>query len=60
MDSLVAVDVHLTEADATANVARDDAGEHVKAQVNALKAPQGTDAGRDLSLQTVGAQVQRV
>ena len=59
LHSLVAVDVHLTEADATANVARDDAGEHVEAEVNASEAPEGADAGRDLSLQAIGAQVHR-
>ena len=51
--------MHVTEADATANVARDDAGEHVEAEVNASEAPEGADAGRDLSLQAVGAQVEQ-
>jgi len=51
--------VHVKEADATANVARDDAGEHVEAEVKVSEAPEGADAGRDLSLQAVGAQVER-
>ena len=54
----VAVHVHLTEADAAADVTRDDTGEHVLTEVNALGAPQGADAGRDISLKGVGAQVQ--
>lgn len=58
MQPLVAVDAHHTEADAAANVAWDDTGEHVYTQVKSLEAPEGADAGRDLSTQTIEAQVE--
>ena len=32
---------------------------HVEAEVKVSEAPEGADAGRDLSLQAIGAQVQR-
>jgi hypothetical protein len=52
------LDDNLMEADAAAYVTRDDTSEHVLAQVKELKAPEGADAGWDLSLKAVVAQVE--
>ena len=51
------LDENLTEADAAADVTRDDTSERVLHQVKASEAPEGADAGRDLTLKAVVVQV---
>jgi len=52
------LDENLTEADAAADVTRDDTSERVLNQVKASEPPEGADAGWDLTLKAVVAQVE--
>jgi len=55
----VAAHEHHAEAGAAADVARDDAGEHVLRQVEAPEPAEEADAGRDLAAESVVAEVER-
>ena len=52
------MDDNLTEADGAADVTWNDTSERVLHQVKASEAPEGADAGRDLALKAVVAQLE--